>query len=59
MMNDQEITQNYVDGLQQVLDTLSMVPANKDLDDAILTAIRTTYEIKSYFVNYLILHYDK
>lgn len=58
-MNDQEITQNYVDDLQQVLDTLAMVPPNKDLDDSILKSIRTVHEIKSYFVNYLIIHYNK
>lgn len=58
-MNDKEITQQYVDDLQKVLDTLAMVPANKDLDDSILESIRAVHEIKSYFVNYLIIHYDQ
>lgn len=58
-MNDQEITQKYVDDLQKVMDTLAMVPPNKDLDDSILESIRTVHEIKAYFINYLIIHYDK
>ena len=55
-MNDQEITQKYVNDLQKVIDTLAAVPATTEMDDSILESIRIVCEIKSYFQNYLILH---
>lgn len=44
---------NYIDMLQEVSDTLTAVPSDCGLDEAILRALRNLGEIKAYFKNSL------